>query len=197
MGVRTQSHSEGKEPLLEYLFGYLRFRRAKKFLSYRKDLVVLDIGCGFNGKFLGKMTSLLKKGYGVDISINKRVNGKKIELIALNVEKPLPFDDNYFDVVTSLANIEHLDVPEYSIQEVYRVLKPGGVLILTTPSTYAKPILEFMALRLHLVSVTEIMDHKNYFNKKSLVVICRNAGFREIKHSYFQMFMNNSVYAKK
>lgn len=46
----------------------------------------------------------------------------------------LPYEDNYFDYVSCVELIEHLENPSALLRKVYRVLKPGGKFILTTPN---------------------------------------------------------------
>jgi hypothetical protein len=74
---------------------------------------------------------------------------------------------------------------------VRRVLQPQGKLLLTVPSHLAKPVLEFLAFRLGLVSADEIRDHKRYFNRTDLVEILSEAGLQIVLHQYFQLGMNN------
>ena len=45
----------------------------------------------------------------------------------------LPFDDNHFEVVISFETLEHLSAQEALISEFYRVLKPEGFLMLSSP----------------------------------------------------------------
>ena len=52
----------------------------------------------------------------------------------MNFERDrLPFDDDRFDVATSISVIEHLREPSVYLEEVCRVLRPGGHIILVTP----------------------------------------------------------------
>ena len=51
----------------------------------------------------------------------------------------------------TLTVIEHFERPRVHVAEMYRLLRPGGTLLLTTPSRRARPVLEFMAYRLHLI----------------------------------------------
>jgi 2-polyprenyl-3-methyl-5-hydroxy-6-metoxy-1,4-benzoquinol methylase len=46
----------------------------------------------------------------------------------------IPFPDNTFDIVVSSEVIEHVPDPYKAMQELYRVLKPGGTMVLTTPN---------------------------------------------------------------
>lgn len=157
---------------------------------------ILDVGCGYNGKLLYNIRDKISSGFGLDISVNQNFRDSKIILTRHDLSQPLPFGNNSFDAVASLANLEHLQNPADNLGEIHRVLKPGGVLLLTTPSVYAKTVLETLAF-FGVVSRKEIRDHKNYFNKKILTSLCRQASFCGIKHRYFQLGMNNFLIASK
>jgi ubiquinone/menaquinone biosynthesis C-methylase UbiE len=47
----------------------------------------------------------------------------------------MPYEDNFFDAVTGTAVLEHVPNDSRSLEELYRVIKPGGVFIMTTPPT--------------------------------------------------------------
>lgn len=55
------------------------------------------------------------------------------ELKNADFDKPLPVDDNFADVVVSLHVFEHLPRPEFTVAEVARILKPGGIFLMGTP----------------------------------------------------------------
>ncbi len=173
----------------------MRFRQIKPLIP--PESTVLDLGCGYDAPFLRAIKNRISFGIGIDIVVNKKVKSRKIKLLEHDLNYCLPFPDNSFDVVTSLANLEHLNKPEQSLCEVYRLLKPGGRLFLTTPSVYAKPVLEFLSFELKLISPQEIQDHKHYFNRKRLEQFCQSAGFRAWEHRYFQLGMNNFLMAIK
>ncbi len=192
---RKTSHFENEEPLFEKILRYLRFKKVIKYIP--RNSKVLDLGCGYQGKLLQLISSKISKGYGIDISVCKDPIKENIKLIEHNLKDPLPFKNNEFDVVTSLANLEHLYNPEFVLREAHRVLKPGGLLLVTVPSTYSKPILEFLSFRLGLISEQEIKDHKQYLNKKILTTYCKKIGFKSYVHRYFQFFMNNLLIGRK
>ena len=52
----------------------------------------------------------------------------------LNFNEPLPFDDQCFDVIYTIEVMEHLHRPYDLLKECFRVLKPGGSLIASTPN---------------------------------------------------------------
>lgn len=74
----------------------------------------------------------------------KRENENYYERITLNISKGtkpdvlgsaenLPFDDDYFDIITCLEVLEHLKSPESCFSEFTRVIKPGGSVFLSAP----------------------------------------------------------------
>ena len=88
-----------------------------------------------------------------------------IELAAVgnlrqSVQPRLPFDDCFFSVVAMLAVAEHLNPASLVLlfSEVYRVLQPGGMVILTTPASWSDGLLRCLA-RFGLVSREEIEEY--------------------------------------
>lgn len=118
----------------------------------------------------------------------------------LNKDPKLPFEDLYFEVITLLAVIEHLN-PKMLVllfREIYRTLKPGGILILTTPANWTKGVLSTMAF-LNLVSKEEIQEHVFAYTLPLLGWYFGTAGLQmeNIRLGYFEFFMNLGCPAKK
>ena len=108
-----------------------------RYLFERYDIKaghkLLEVGCG-RGEFLRGFISCGVKGYGVDRSRAAEKYCPEAELSASDLENEgLPFKDNFFDVVYSKSVIEHFYYPERLVQEMYRVLKPGGLLLTMSP----------------------------------------------------------------
>lgn len=94
---------------------------------------LLDIGCG-RGEFLRGFINCGVQGFGVDRSRAAQKYCPQADLRTADLEtSPLPFDDNTFDVVYSKSVIEHFYYPEKLVKEIYRVLKPGGLVITLCP----------------------------------------------------------------
>ena len=121
---------------------YLRAVNAEKYISRRERL--LDIGCG-DGYFIKR--SKCKERYGLD------------KLLGDEVTSALDFPDAFFDYVTMLAVIEHITDPLPLLKEIFRVLKPRGRFVFTTPKKQA----EFF-LRLYARNIDE--EHESYFDLK-------------------------------
>lgn len=118
--------------------------RAKEYFKRYVDFVsdaasegcnILDVGCGSGwSSFL-----LAEKGYsvsGVDLDSNafEPSETQDCRFYAGSVME-LPFPDNTFDIVTSYQMLEHVPNPELGLQEMLRVLKPGGKFCLVGPNS--------------------------------------------------------------
>lgn len=184
-----------KEPILEPLLRKLRIKRILPFLKQFSECKLLDVGCGWEARLLKQAEPYIASGIGIDFKAPE-IKTDKITTISTTLNNTLPFPDNHFNVCTLMAVLEHLENPLAILQEIYRVLQKDGILIGTVPSKAAKPVLEFLSYKLNIVNPDEIRDHKQYFDKKSLVKILTEAGFTNIKHNYFQLGMNNFFKAK-
>lgn len=191
---RQQAHFQNQEPLLERTLRNLRLKKIIRHIP--ADSQVVDLGCGYDYYLLRSISQHIQSAVAMDLAVQPSSDAK-IKTIEHDLNTPLPLPANTFDVAVSMANLEHLSQPLTLLKEAQRILKPGGRLILTTPSIYAQPILEFLAYRLHLVSEPEIRDHKMYFNRAILRDYLQQAGFTTITHRYFQMYMNNFILANK
>ena len=172
----------------------------KKIPSELRSGKILDIGCGYFPNFLIK-TNFNKK-YGIDPSYKIKNSFDDIELIQMDIKKEekLPFNDNFFDVITLLAVYEHIEPTRLNktLSEILRVLKPGGRFILTTPAPWTDKLLRFMA-NLNLVSREEIYEHKDAYSHSRILNSLIKSGFPKklVKQGYFEMFLNIWTHAGK
>ncbi len=94
----------------------------------------LDVGSG-TGELLRAVTARYPlRPFACDYTdalIEKST--QKIDIVDLNRE-PLPFSDDQFALVTCVETIEHLENYRQVIREIYRVLQPGGLAIISTPN---------------------------------------------------------------
>lgn len=187
--------SPNREPLLEPLLRWWRLRRV--IAEIPENSVVLDVGCGRKAAFLKAIAPRIQQGYGVDFKVAE-FQTSNLKTIQVHLDEKLPFADASFDVVTMLAVLEHIEYEQAILREIHRVLKPNGKLVLTVPSVWAQPVLEFLSYRLKIVDEAEIRDHKRYYDRQKLKqVLIEVAGFERFRHQYFQMWMNNFCTAMK
>ncbi len=194
-------------------YGLLEAFLAKKRAGMANSLIppqlrtgrILDIGCGTSPYFL--RNTLFAERYGLDKVAQQDSEGgtrgsDNIVLANFDIEQEekLPFEDDHFDVVTMLAVFEHI-LPERLpavTAEIRRILKPGGIYILTTPAWWTDGILRPMA-RLGLVSAAEIEEHKDSYSPKKISSILQQGGFaaEAIRTGYFELGMNIWARAEK
>lgn len=166
---------------------------------------VLDVGCGSFPYFLTQ-TGFSEK-YGLDKGIEEGLRkelqkSRGIMLVDLDLGygHGIPFGDGFFDVVTMLAVFEHFEparVPGV-VAEIKRVLKPGGMFIMTTPARWTRGLLKLLA-RADMVSREEIEEHKGAYTRKQVMAILEQGGFGRpsIRSGYFELFMNIWARAQK
>lgn len=88
---------------------------------------VLDVGCG-EKPYLPHFSGVASSYVGLDVHA-----GEHVDVVA--DADVLPFDDGSFDVVVSTQMLEHVPDPARVVSEAHRVLRPGGVLLLSTHGT--------------------------------------------------------------
>jgi SAM-dependent methyltransferase len=189
--------------LLEPILADLRAQRANKLIpAPLREGRILDVGCGSFPYFLAHTS--FKEKFAIDqIPLSSNTASElRIESFTLDleIEPHLPFEDNFFEAVTLLAVVEHLDPTLMAklFKEVYRVLKPGGMVILTTPAAWSDGLLKFMA-RVGLVSAEEIHEHAYAYTLPLLGWYFGQAGFEMTKTNfgYFEFMFNMWATAKK
>lgn len=189
------------------LEAYLARKRAEmvdKLIPYSlRRGRILDIGCGTFPFFL--MNTEFDHKYAIDKTDGAGnqsflKNGIKIMNHDVEKEKELPFENEYFDVVSMLAVFEHIEPAKLDgiLKEICRVLKCGGLYVLTTPACWTNNLLKIMAA-LNLVSPIEIEEHKAAYNPRWISSLLQDASFSvdKIKSGYFEVFMNIWVTATK
>jgi 2-polyprenyl-3-methyl-5-hydroxy-6-metoxy-1,4-benzoquinol methylase len=119
------------EATIEHLH---RYALAKEFVQGKK---VLDIACGEGyGSHILAETAEMVQGVDIDESVitkaKTKYQRKNIGFTAGSVEK-IPFELASFDVVVSFETLEHISAHDSMLEEIKRVMKPGGILLISTP----------------------------------------------------------------
>lgn len=180
---------QGLEPLLQ------DFRIRKIWPHLKWQGVLVDFGCDFEMTLIKKIKNQMKRVIGIDI-VSQPKKFDNVEIIPADLEKRLPLAANLADTVTMLAVLEHLPHPERAVKDAYRILKPGGVFLVTVPSQRVKAILPVLA-KLKLVRSEMIEQHENYFSPEQLQRLARQAGFSQVEVEYWELGCNVFMRAVK
>ena len=157
----------------------------------RSNFSILDVGS--NPPFL--LSTLSEMGFdarGIDSHpqvFAKAINKYDLSVSQCNIEtESLPFPDNSFDCVVFTEVFEHLRIdPIFTVSELYRVVKKGGILLLETPNLYSiKGIFNFLTRgKAYSCATNSIYDEFK---------LVQNMGFfghiREYSYQEVELFLN-------
>jgi 2-polyprenyl-3-methyl-5-hydroxy-6-metoxy-1,4-benzoquinol methylase len=141
---------------------------------YMKTGKILDVGCG-GGHFLATAKEQGWEVHGTEFS------QKAVELCqeqGINVKEGVldikNYDTEQFDVITSFEVIEHINNPLEEITKFYKLLRPGGLLYVTTPN--------FNALNRYQLKADYDMiqypDHLSYYTPTTIQTLFQHIGFK-------------------
>lgn len=162
---------------------------------------MLDVGVG-EGWQLRMCASRFSSLYGIDISplrvshLRKDKASKKAKLSTQNIEDGTRFQSNFFDTITMVAVLEHVFDPHLTLDELYRILKKDGELILEVPNIgWLYPRFSLLFGHFPITSTDPGFDggHLHYFEIHNLSQLLNEHGF-EVKKitcsGFFSIFRN-------
>jgi methionine biosynthesis protein MetW len=177
--VRRQDALASESPLFE-----IPLRKEYILKEIGRGRRVLDLGC------LGGLISKLIKDqnnevYGVEVNPRAatRAQDRGIRVKVFDLNDGIPFEDGYFDVVNAGEVVESIYDTKFLFEEINRVLKPGGILLFSTPN------LNSLSNRLKILTggYLNLMgaypddhfgDHIRVFNIPKIRELCQTTGFR-------------------
>ncbi len=182
------TYFESQSAALPGYASYARARRSLESEAAAKMAMVerqitpparlLDHGCG-TGVFL---EAAVRRGYdavGLDVS--------RYAIETLVRERGLPAEqgtlesgwgrDASFDVVTSWDVLEHVPDPRETLAAIARVLRPGGVLVATTPDVAG---LDARLLGRRWYGFTKVPEHYYYYSRRTFGTLLRGAGLEPV-----------------
>ena len=159
----------------------------------------LDIACG-SGTFLGSLRNTKSTHVGIDISLPQISEaqyryGERNKFFLQSDAAQLPFPTDCFDIVTVVELIEHLPISlvKKTLDEVFRILRPGGSLILSTPN-YRSLIWVIEPMIGWFGEVSYKDQHITKFTKARLQQTLQGVGFQEISIQGFMFFAPFSAF---
>jgi ubiquinone/menaquinone biosynthesis C-methylase UbiE len=147
-----------------------------KDLTDYSDQKILDLGCGPRGSLEWASSTLERVGLD-PLTKNYRTLGISSHEMTYvkGYAEEIPFDKDYFDVISSFNNLDHVNNLEKTCSEITRVLKPGGLFLLIAEIHKKPQITEPQTLKWSLL--------KEYFSD-----------FDILQEGHYQMVHRNRIY---
>lgn len=160
---------------------------------------ILDVGCGIGGstlylaeKFNCNATGITLSPLQVSRATERAIEAnfsEKVQFLRANALE-MPFEDNTFDLVWTLESGEHMPDKTKFLQECYRVLKPGGKLIMATwchrsTNSLAGELTDDE--KIHLEKIYQVYCLPYVISLPEYEKIVNNCGFKDIKADDWSM----------
>jgi SAM-dependent methyltransferase len=177
---RAGAYGQDREPTFVDRFGVWLSGRAVRRHAEPAGKRVGDFGCGYHASFSRTLAGVAGELTLVDLTL---ADDLKRDDRVRTIEGPLPdtlaqLDDSSLDLALCLSVLEHLSEPQRMLDELHRLLAPGGVALINVPTWLGKRALEFSAFRLGLSPADEMDDHKRYYDPNDLWPMLVAAGWR-------------------
>ncbi len=156
------------------LFKRLKIIFDDLLLGNLKDKFLLDAGCGtgwFSREAKKRGASVVSLDLGIALLNQVMQKCETIKVVGDTLQ--LPFSEGMFDIVISTEVIEHTVDPKKAILEIFRVLKPGGMVVLTTPNR----LWYFSVWMANLLRLRPYQSYENWASWSMLKKWFREAGF--------------------
>ena len=154
-----------------------RMRRAVRDFSGTR---VGDFGCGYEAQFARTLLDRVDELVLIDVALAPDLKDAP-NVKAIEGELPEALEEveaMSLDVIVLNSVLEHLWEPEWAVAEAWRILRPGGTLLVNVPSWRGKRLLELSAFRFGTSPTEEMDDHKRYYDPRDLWPLLVRAGFK-------------------
>lgn len=178
----TSNFSYEDERKTEQFSFYVWNARIKKLnqsilsFSPNQDKNFLDIGCSFGGL----LKAAEKKGfcsYGIELSdFSRTVSDGFFPGRVFKNFLEANFTSNFFDAITLIEVVEHLENPSVYLEKIYQLLKPGGLVLIQTANMDG-----LQAKKAGETYHYFLPGHLFYFSKKNLEMKLKEIGFKKVK----------------
>ncbi|MEM2779994.1 MAG: class I SAM-dependent methyltransferase [Candidatus Bathyarchaeia archaeon] len=195
-----------EQELLQIIKESSNLDRVKIALRWVDGKRILDIGCGIGYVAFALANDNSKEIHGFDllptnISIAKRFLRKSNISYYVMDATNIGFKDSSFDCALCLEVLEHLKNPAACLQEIHRILKPGGHLIVSTPNAVSSSSilrgLSFLSSKRLVFSLKNIekekqltgtqLDHIYTWDILTLYRLLNRCGFSYVDHAFIRL----------
>jgi 2-polyprenyl-3-methyl-5-hydroxy-6-metoxy-1,4-benzoquinol methylase len=145
---------------------------------------VLDVGCG-EGRFAAELGKTGAEVVGIDVAAEPlrraRERYPELDLRQISAEGAWPLEDASFDAVWAGEVIEHVTDTAGWLSELRRVLRSGGVLLLSTPDHGRLRMLGWaLAPRAFATHFDPRADHLRFYTRRTLSELLEDFGFQDV-----------------
>ena len=161
---------------------------------------VLDVGCQ-SGQFRELARDQIDRYVGIDIDPGQLERAKaahpECEFHLCNVDDGMPDFQGEFDTVILCAVIEHLFNQKLVAASLAAALKPGGRIVITTPTPFGNDVVHRIGSAVGLFSSVARDDHIVIYNRLRFGILAREVGLELEMHKHFQLACNQFVLLRK
>jgi glycosyltransferase involved in cell wall biosynthesis/2-polyprenyl-3-methyl-5-hydroxy-6-metoxy-1,4-benzoquinol methylase len=158
----------------------------KGSIAFPESSSVLDVGCGDASNYQAWLVKQVRDLKAIDISTTgiARATQMGIDARVHDLSQPFPFEKNSFDGAVCIEVLEHLYDPKYTVSEIFRVLKPGGLLIASVPNSgYFRERLRALTRAELSTSISDLSNewkgaHIRFYNLRSFTRLFEVSGFK-------------------
>ncbi len=170
--------------VIEWLLDHLYSYRPRQIEQKQKPGKVLDIGCG-RGLLLNKLRQRGWDPYGTELSEDAAAYARDVLHLPVTTRPldELSFADNEFDLVIIWHVLEHVTSPLSLLDEVARILKPGGYLLVAVPNFGSWEARWAGKSWFHL----DVPRHLTHFTPRTLRPALKRAGLRPVSTNFFSI----------
>lgn len=159
---------------------WMRLRTLEKARRLQPGDVVLDVGCSYGAFIEGVRKVRGIEAWAIDLdpgTIDDFINPVDVKVVCGDL-RAQQWPDDTFDVITLFETLEHVYDPVGLLQEVHRLLKPGGIVSVEVPSWDGWPRRVFGSWWLPLLLPT----HLQHFSMEHLGRCVGQAGLETVHH---------------
>jgi len=143
-----------------------------------KNLEILDVGCGPGGTSIAFFQFGNVTGTDISFSGLKLAKEKGLTNVVVSSSTSIPFQSEKFDIITILDVIEHVQKHKTVLKEIWRMLKPNGIIVVTVPAY------QFLWSQHDVAS-----SHVRRYNNSTITKELKDSQFKIIRTSYFVSFL--------